>query len=136
MVGIRAGRRIRMEEDLSDRQVRIERATATLHELTCIVADAVLSIARADGLHTPHGYHAALERRVRRLVLAAATACRSSDMFQTDRCLALLADVEPGDPVLQIGDTMTLRASFFPNGTRDCLPRDAACAHRRRRRVL
>ena len=62
------------------------------------------------------------------LVLAAAAACRSSDMFQTDRCSALLADVEPGGAVLQIGDTMTLHASFFPNAAPDCLPRDTTAA--------
>jgi len=62
------------------------------------------------------------------LVPAAVAACRSSDIIRTDRCSMLVADVEPAGPVLQIGDTMTLRASFFPDATPDCLPRDTTAA--------
>jgi hypothetical protein len=62
------------------------------------------------------------------LVAAAAAACRSSEIIRTDRCFILVAAVEPEVLVLQIGDTMTLRAAFFPNVSPDCLPRDTTAA--------
>ena len=83
----------------------------------------MFSIASADGLHTERGYHAALERGLRRPGTAAA-GCRSSDIIRIDRCFIVVAHVVPAEPVLQIGDTMTLRASFSPNVSPDCLPRD------------
>lgn len=61
------------------------------------------------------------------LVLAAA-GCRSSDIIRADHCFILVAGVVPAGPVLQIGDTMTLRASFSPNVSPDCLPRDTTAA--------
>jgi hypothetical protein len=62
------------------------------------------------------------------LVPVAAAACRSSDIIRTDRCFILVAAVQPAGPVLQIGDTMTLRASFFPDVAPECLPRDTTVA--------
>lgn len=61
-------------------------------------------------------------------VLLALAACQSSDvMINPDRCMILVAQVIPDGPVLQIGDTMTLHATF---GGRSgpCTPADTTPA--------
>jgi hypothetical protein len=60
-------------------------------------------------------------------LLAGAAAC-SSDVFPpVDRCFILVARIVPEGPVLDIGDTMTLRASFGGR-TGECVPADTTPA--------
>jgi hypothetical protein len=57
-----------------------------------------------------------------------AAACGSRDIINPDRCFILVARLEPAAPVLQLGDTVTMRASFFPNVAPECLPSDTTAA--------
>ncbi len=62
------------------------------------------------------------------VLVAAAVACGSSDVINPDLCFILVAQVEPAAPALQLGDTMTMRASFFQNVAPECLPSDTTVA--------
>jgi hypothetical protein len=61
-------------------------------------------------------------------VLIAAAACRSSDVINPDHCFILVAQVDPAAPVLQLGDTLTMRAKFSHNVSPECLPSDTTAA--------
>jgi hypothetical protein len=62
------------------------------------------------------------------VLIATAAACRSSDVINPDRCFILVAQVDPAAPVLQLGDTLTMRATFSHNVSPECLPSDTTAA--------
>ncbi len=62
------------------------------------------------------------------VLMAVAAACRSNDLIRVDECFILVAEVVPEGPVLQIGDTVTVHAAFFPNPSGACLPPDTTAA--------
>jgi len=59
--------------------------------------------------------------------LVAAVAC-DSHLVNPDRCFRLVAQVTPLDPRLNVGDTVTMHAAFYPNVPRECLPPDTTAA--------
>jgi hypothetical protein len=62
------------------------------------------------------------------LLIATAVACRSSDVINPDHCFILVAQVDPAAPVLQLRDTLTMRATFSHNVSPECLPSDTTAA--------
>src|SRR6266545_4825646 len=64
----------------------------------------------------------------RAVLVSVVAACGSSDVINPDRCFILVAHVEPAAPVLQLGDTVTVRASFFQSAAPECLPSDTTSA--------
>jgi len=62
------------------------------------------------------------------VMVVAAAACRSSDVINPDRCLIFVAQIDPAAPVLQLGDTVTMRATFSHSVSPECLPTDTTAA--------
>ena len=61
-------------------------------------------------------------------MLTALGACNSTDPILADRCFILVAEVAPAGPRLQIGDTVTMHATFYHNVAPACLPPDTTAA--------
>lgn len=64
------------------------------------------------------------------MLAATVVACGSSDAIHltTDSCQMPVVQVKPALPVLQLGDTVTMRASFIQGAPPECLPSDTTAA--------
>src|SRR5256885_15285973 len=62
------------------------------------------------------------------VLIATASACRSSDVINPDHCFILVAQLQPADPALHLGDTVTMRATFSQSVAPECLPADTTAA--------
>ena len=62
------------------------------------------------------------------VLIATASACRSSDIINPDHCFILVAQLQPADPALHLGDTVTMRATFSQSVAPECLPADTTAA--------
>ncbi len=59
-------------------------------------------------------------------ILAVLGACKSDRMI--DNCFILVAQVTPAAPRLNLGDTVTMHATFYPDAAPACLPPDTTTA--------